>query len=163
MFSFLKKSGKGTAVYTPITGRVKALKEVPDEVFSSGMMGPGFAVEPAGDTVVSPVDGEVAMVFPTGHALGLKSGELELIVHIGVDTVKLKGEGFTPLVREGQAVKAGTPLVRVDFDTVRRRHYGTDTLCVVTSKADCALEEGLVGKNVSGGQEVVMRCTPQGE
>ncbi|WP_261664986.1 glucose-specific PTS transporter subunit IIBC [Deinococcus sp. Marseille-Q6407] len=106
----------------PLDGRVVPLSEVPDEVFSGGMMGQGFAIEPASGEVRSPVTGEVVTLFPTHHALGLRADNgLEVLVHVGIDTVNLQGEGFTPLVQQGDRVTAGQPLLRVDLDTVRGR------------------------------------------
>ncbi|MFC6618986.1 PTS sugar transporter subunit IIA [Deinococcus radiophilus] len=95
---------------------------MPDEVFSGGMMGQGFAVDPTDGEVRSPVSGEVVTMFPTHHAVGLMADNgLEVLIHVGVDTVNLNGEGFTPLVRQGERVTAGQPLLRADLGRMQGR------------------------------------------
>lgn len=117
----------------PVAGKVEPLSAVEDEVFSSGMMGDGFAVEPTDDTVRVPVSGTVAMVYNTGHAFGIKTeAGAEVLVHIGIDTVKLNGQYFDMLLKEGQQVKAGDPAVRVDFAGVEKADYKTSVMVVVT-------------------------------
>lgn len=118
---------------TPVTGQVEPLSAVEDEVFSSGMMGDGFAVEPTEDTVRVPVSGTVAMVYNTGHAFGIKTESgAEVLVHIGIDTVKLNGQYFEPLLKEGQQVKAGDPAVKADFANIEKAGYKTSVMVVVT-------------------------------
>ena len=157
MFSF-KKKNREELVYAPVAGRVKALREVSDPVFSAGTMGPGFAVEPSENTVSSPVAGTIAMIFPGGHAMGIQTDKAEVLVHVGIDTVKLKGDGFQILVSEGQRVDVGTPLVEADFSAIREKGYATDTLCVVTSGGDCSLDKEYLGAQVSPGKTALMRC-----
>ncbi|WP_079479115.1 N-acetylglucosamine-specific PTS transporter subunit IIBC [Halobacillus salinus] len=104
----------------PVTGNVMPLSEVPDQVFAQGMMGQGFAIDPTDGTIHSPVDGKVLNVFPTKHAVGLQmENGLEVLIHIGLDTVKLEGKGFESLVEDGQSVEKGTPLIQVDLDYVK--------------------------------------------
>lgn len=106
---------RAVTVLSPFTGRVVPLTEVPDPVFAGGLAGLGIAVEPAADQVVAPVSGRVVHLFPGGHALGIESPEgLEVLLHIGIDTVALKGEGFALQVAEGDWVAAGAPLGRID-------------------------------------------------
>lgn len=106
----------------PLSGRAVPLSAVPDEVFSSGMMGQGFAIEPDSGEVRSPVTGEVVTLFPTHHAIGLRADNgLEVLVHVGIDTVNLQGEGFVPLVKQGDRVTAGQTLLRADLNAVRSR------------------------------------------
>ncbi|MDP4553011.1 N-acetylglucosamine-specific PTS transporter subunit IIBC [Alkalihalobacillus macyae] len=105
----------------PVQGKIISLTEVPDEVFSSGMMGEGFAIMPENGNFSSPVDGEVVSVFPTKHAIGIRSNQgLEILIHVGIDTVNLKGEGFTTLVKEGDTVKKGQKLMEVDLNSISR-------------------------------------------
>ena len=110
-------------VVAPMKGEVKPITEVPDPVFAEKMMGDGFCVFPeilSAAQVVSPVDGEVVNLFPTGHAVGIPtSGGLEVLVHIGIDTVKLQGKGFRILVTEGAKVTAGQPLMQVDLTAIQ--------------------------------------------
>lgn len=102
-------------VLSPLSGRVVDLTEVPDPVFAGGLAGPGVAVEPTADLVVAPVGGRVMHIFPGGHALGIETPDgLEVLLHIGIDTVALKGEGFALQVAEGDLVAAGAPLGRID-------------------------------------------------
>lgn len=106
----------------PLQGRVLPLSAVPDEVFSGGMMGQGFAIEPTDGEVRSPVTGEVVTLFPTHHAVGLRADNgLEVLVHVGIDTVNLQGEGFSPLVTQGQRVTAGQPILRADLSHLQGR------------------------------------------
>lgn len=104
----------------PVKGKILPISEVPDQVFSEKMMGDGFAIEPEDGTYISPVDGEIISVFPTKHAVGIqaKSG-LEILVHIGLDTVELKGQGFNVYVKEGDLVKQGDALVKVDLAYIK--------------------------------------------
>ncbi|MDQ0482100.1 N-acetylglucosamine-specific PTS transporter subunit IIBC [Guptibacillus hwajinpoensis] len=105
----------------PVQGKIIPLTEVPDEVFSSGMMGEGFAIMPENGNFSSPIDGEVVSVFPTKHAIGIRSTQgLEILIHVGIDTVNLKGEGFTTLVKEGDTVKKGQKLMEVDLNSISR-------------------------------------------
>lgn len=104
----------------PVAGRVLPLSDVPDPVFSAGMMGAGFAIDPSDGVVRSPVTGEVVTLFPTHHAVGLRADNgLEVLVHFGIDTVKLGGAGFRALVGQGDRVQAGQPLLEVNLNEVR--------------------------------------------
>ncbi len=103
----------------PVEGTILPLSEVPDQVFASGVMGPGAAIDPSGDVVVAPADCTVVAVFPTGHAVGLTLDDgTELLIHVGIDTVSMKGEGFTTLVEAGERVQSGQALIRFDRDKI---------------------------------------------
>ncbi|TDB54876.1 PTS beta-glucoside transporter subunit EIIBCA [Bacillus sp. CBEL-1] len=118
----------------PFDGYVMPLEEVPDAVFSSKMMGDGFAITPTNETLTSPIEGEVVSIFPTKHALGLKTDEgLEILIHVGVETVALKGQGFTCLVEEGQSVKRGTPLLKLDLDYIKENAKSIVTPIIFTN------------------------------
>ena len=123
-------------VHSVAEGQVIELEKVQDPVFSQKMMGDGFAVEPANGQIVSPVAGKVTSVFPTKHALGLvtESG-LEVLVHIGLDTVSLEGKPFTVKVEEGQTVAAGDLLMEADLDAIREAGRATSTVVVFTNAA----------------------------
>lgn len=135
--SAAKFPGQKMTVMTPIDGTVIPLEELPDETFAAAILGPGCGIEPAGDTVFAPFDGTVTSVATTLHAVGLESCDgIELLIHLGMDTVEMQGHGFTMLVQEGQKVKAGTPLFKVDLDAVRAACHPTASAIVVTNADD---------------------------
>ena len=120
---------------SPIEGTKVPLSEVKDEAFAGGALGPGIAISPWAGAVVAPCDGKVTVAFPTGHAYGLKSASgLQVLIHIGMDTVKLDGKGFTPKVAKGDFVRRGDVLAVVDWDAIRAAGYDTITPVVVTNK-----------------------------
>ncbi len=126
--------GLAEEVYSVADGQVVALEQVKDPVFAQKMMGDGFAVEPANGNIVSPVSGTVSSIFPTKHALGLVTeAGLEVLVHIGLDTVSLEGKPFTVHVAEGQKVAAGDLLVTADLDAIRAAGRETSTVVVFTN------------------------------
>ena len=126
--------GVTEGVYSVADGQVIALEQVKDPVFAQKMMGDGFAVEPANGNIVSPVTGTVSSIFPTKHALGLVTDSgLEVLVHIGLDTVSLEGKPFTVHVAEGQKVAAGDLLVTADLDAIRAAGRETSTVVVFTN------------------------------
>ncbi len=123
-----------STVYAPMTGKVKDLSEVEDEVFSSGMLGNGIAIEPTNGQVNSPVDGIVTTVFPTKHAIGVTSDDgVEILIHIGMDTVELNGEGFESFVKQNERVKKGDLLIRVNLDKIKAAGLSMITPIVVTN------------------------------
>ena len=128
----------GEEIKSPMNGTVIPLSEVPDAVFSSEMLGKGFGVEPSEGKAYAPVDGEVTTVFDTKHAIGLMSKHgVELLIHIGMDTVKLNGKGFDVKVKTGDQVKAGDLLAEFDMDLIKSEGYPVTTAVVVTNTDDC--------------------------
>ena len=104
-----KFTNQSKTVLTPLQGKVLAQADIPDETFAQGILGPGCGIEPTGDTVYAPFDGTVTQIATTLHAVGITSNDgIELLIHVGMDTVDMKGQGFTVLVKENQKVTAGT-------------------------------------------------------
>lgn len=115
---------KKEVIVSPLTGEVKLLSEVDDPVFSSETMGKGIAIEPTIGEVSSPVNGTVATIFPTKHAIGIISEEgVEILIHIGINTVQLEGKHFTQIVEEGAKVKQGDLLVKFDIEKIKEEGY----------------------------------------
>lgn len=131
MFGFGKK--KKLAISAPAKGKIIDITEVEDEVFASRTMGDGFAVEPEGDTLVAPCDGMVAMVADTLHAVVIEKEGVQILLHIGLDTVELQGKGFEALVLQGDMVKRGDALVRFDRDCIGQAGKPLTTMLVVTN------------------------------
>ena len=125
-----KFSGQKMTVMLPIDGKVIPLEQLPDETFASAILGPG-------DTVYAPFDGTVTQVPESLHAVGMMSDDgIELLIHVGMDTVGMKGQGFTSLTKEGAKVKAGTPLLKVDLEAIRAAGHPTATALIVTNSDD---------------------------
>jgi glucose-specific phosphotransferase system IIA component len=125
-------------VLAPVSGEAVPLGEVPDEVFAEGMAGEGGAIVPgASGEAVAPVSGALVKLFEGGHAFGIETDEgVELIVHVGLDTIEMRGEGFEKLASEGDRVEAGQPIVRFDLDGIKDSGYDPVTPVVVTNAED---------------------------
>ncbi|MGG6794428.1 UNVERIFIED_CONTAM: PTS beta-glucoside transporter subunit IIBCA [Streptococcus canis] len=133
------KSGLSTkqTLYAPMTGEMLPLAEVPDETFSSKLLGEGFAILPSQGEVYAPFDGEIITFFPTKHAIALRNeAGVEVLIHVGIDTVELKGEGFEQLVSVGDVVKRGQALLRMDTDFIASKGYSLISPMVVTNSAE---------------------------
>ncbi|APH14367.1 PTS system, glucose-specific IIBC component [Clostridium sporogenes] len=143
----------------PIEGKVLSITDVPDEVFSQKMMGDGFAIEPKNGTVVSPVDGVITTVFPTKHAIGITAENgLELLIHFGIDTVNLKGEGLEALVEQDAKVKAGDPILKVDIDKIKDKVPSIITPIIFTNLTDDQkLEIVKLGNHVKAGEDNIIK------
>lgn len=128
------KYNQPETLVAPLSGEIIPLSEVKDEVFSSGSMGKGVAIKPNNGQITAPVNGTVAMVFPTSHAIGLNSDQgAEILLHIGMDTVELSGKGFKTLVEKGQKVQAGQPLIEFDVAAITAAGYELTTPMIVTN------------------------------
>ena len=149
-----------TSVVSPLDGEIVPLADVPDPVFSSGALGAGLAVRPSGSTVYSPVSGEVAAVLPSAHAVGLRAdGGAELLIHVGLDTVKLEGQHFRCLVSLGDRVAAGQPLIEFDKDAIAALGYDLVTPVLVTNGAQFSLADDAASGPISHG-EALFVATP---
>ena len=142
MFKKLKekfgmKENKGILIGSPIEGEAVSIKEVNDPTFSQEILGKGIAIKPSKGRVVAPVDGEIALIFETKHAISLATEQgVEILIHVGLDTVNLKGEHFTAHVKAGDKVKAGDLLVEFDAEKISEAGYDTITPMVICNTAD---------------------------
>lgn len=143
-------------IKAPANGQLITLDNVPDEVFSTGMMGQGAAIEPSDGKIFSPVTGTVQTIFPTKHALGLvgEHGE-EVLIHMGLDTVNLKGTGFDMLVTEGQSVSIGDPLVNMDLPLIQSAGYQTVIPIIITNSSDFKSINSLAEQLVTAGDVII--------
>ena len=119
----IRKAANNTneEIISPMSGRIMKLSDTPDETFASGMLGIGFAIEPDAPEVVSPVDGQITSVFPTKHAICIESDKGEkIMLHLGIDTVKLEGKPFDVQVKEGDKIKAGELLAQIDLEEIKK-------------------------------------------
>lgn len=132
-----QERGLNERVYAPASGRFVALWEISDPTFNSGLMGSGFGVDPENGRVFAPVDGTVSMIFPTGHALGITTEHgLEVLIHIGIDTVNLKGDGFQILTKAGANVHAGEEIVRFDLELLKARGLEPVVITIFPNRAE---------------------------
>lgn len=124
MFSIFKKAIPSNAVTAVATGRLIPLEKVKDEVFAKKMLGEGVAIIPEGEVIAAPCSGQLMMIYPTLHAFGIRNDDgLEILVHIGIDTVKLKGKGFKCYVNEGDRVQVGDKIIRFDSYLMNQKGY----------------------------------------
>lgn len=143
-------------INSPISGKIIPLKEVKDEVFSSGSMGQGIAIKPSTGEVVAPASGKVAMVFPTGHAIGLVTETgAEILIHIGMDTVELDGKGFESLVKKDQQITAGQPLIKFDLATIESANLSTITPIIITNSQNYHGVSELASGTIKQGQALL--------
>lgn len=149
-------AGEEGTVAAPISGHVIPLSEVKDEAFSSGVLGKGVAIVPAEGKVYAPCDGEISTMFPTGHAVGITGdNRAEILIHIGMDTVKLDGKYFSPKVETGAKVKTGDLLVEFDMDKIKEAGYDVTTPVLVTNADDFVDVSGETGKDVKAGDALI--------
>lgn len=170
LFDFFKKSSKAAApealvvsdyaektIYAPASGKVVALESVPDPVFAGGMLGQGLGIWPSEGVVYAPVSGTITATTPTVHAFGITadSGE-EVLIHVGVDTVEMKGDGFTALVEQNQRVEVGQPLMTFELDKVKDAGHPEVVILAVTNSSEYNNVEILASADqlVSAGEKV---------
>ena len=135
MFGFLKR--KTREVLSPVDGKVVEIESVDDEVFANKMVGDGVAVIPMSDIFCAPIDGKISKIFSTNHAYSIKSDkDLEVMVHIGLETVGLEGKGFERLANEGDEVKVGDPIIRVDLPYITEHAKDIVTPVIVSDESD---------------------------
>ncbi|OPJ61279.1 PTS sugar transporter subunit IIA [Clostridium oryzae] len=155
MLDFIRRSYK---LLAPIDGKVVDLTKIPDDIFAEKMAGDGIAIEATGDTVVAPADGEITLIFKTNHAFGLLlDNKVEVLVHVGLDTVCLCGEGFHRLVEEGKKVKAGDAILRFDREYIKERNCSFITPVLITNMDNICFIELNIGEDVKAGEDVVLK------
>lgn len=151
-----------TSLVSPEDGVAMPLSEVKDDVFSSGAMGKGIAIEPSTGILHAPADGKIIMTFKTDHAIGMKTNDgAEVLMHIGMDTVNLQGKGFKTLVKKDQAVKAGDELVKFDIDAIKKAGYSVTTPIVITNSKDYEDIKQIATGEVKAGQKVLSLIAPE--
>lgn len=160
---FLKSIGLRTrskTLLSPLAGTVISLSEVQDQTFAAGLLGQGVAVVPTGDKVVAPADCKVEAVFPTGHAVALHTNDgLDVLIHIGLDTVKLDGRHFDVRASVGQAVKRGDVLIEFDRAAIQQEGFDVTAPILVCNAVEFASIKGNVGASVSALDELIsVRC-----
>lgn len=157
MVTEVKKLSAPVTIYSPMNGEVFPLSEVPDEVFASEALGQGGAIKPKDGKVYAPFDGEITAKFPTNHAIGITSTDgIEILVHCGLDTVSLDGEGFTAHVEQGQAVKAGDLLLTMDLEYIQGNNLDTVTPVIVTNMDHYQQIDLVVEDFVQNGEEFIV-------
>ena len=156
MFNLFKKKEKKHVVGSPAKGKAVSLKEVNDPTFAEEMLGKGAAVIPEEGKIYAPADGEIGMVFDTLHAISMTTDfGAELLIHVGLDTVKMKGDGFTGHVKAGDHVKKVDLLLEVDLEKVKAAGYDTITPVLVCNTQDYASVEGIESAHVNAGDDLI--------
>ncbi|MDU2064879.1 MAG: PTS glucose transporter subunit IIA [Sporomusaceae bacterium] len=154
-------------VYAPLSGAITALDTVPDPVFAEKMLGDGLAIEPKSQTLLAPFAATVVSLFPSGHAIGLRTPSgLECLLHIGIDTVALNGQGFRPLVAQGDEVAQGTPLIELDLACLKQTGKQLVTPLVITNSSQWKITERTSEEVATAGQTplftaVFLATTPE--
>lgn len=157
MFDFFKKKDKGIEIGSPVKGKAVPISKVSDPTFGEEILGKGVAIQPADGKIYAPADGTIEMLFDTKHAVSMTTTEgVELLVHIGLDTVALKGEHFTAHKENGDAVKKGDLLISVDLETVKAAGYDVITPMVVCNTSDYQTVEAVTGSDVNPGDTVLI-------
>ena len=151
-----REAKENETILAPLDGKVISLKEVPDPTFSQGLMGKGIAIEPSDGVLVSPIDGTITLLFETKHAIGIETDSgVELLIHIGIDTVKMNGEGFKSFIKQGERVTAGQKLIEFDLDLVKVKSPSAITMILVTNVDDMKYVEPLNVDNVKQGDKLL--------
>lgn len=155
LFGFLKKEKAALLLGAPAKGTVVPMEAIPDEVFSTGVLGPCCGVDPIEGAVYAPADGTISQLADTLHAVGLEAAGADVLLHIGVDTVEMGGDGFTAAVQAGQQVKKGDLLVTVDLEKVRAAGHPAVVIMAVTNGDSFASVETIAGGQVQPGGDLL--------
>ena len=154
-----KKDTGTIEIVAPLSGEIVNIEDVPDVVFAEKIVGDGIAIKPTGNKMVAPVDGTIGKIFETNHAFSMESKEgVELFVHFGIDTVELKGEGFTRIAQEGQSVKRGDTVIEFDLATLESKAKSVLTPVVISNMDEISSIEKKSGEVIAG-ESVVLSLT----
>ena len=155
MFGLFKK--KKNSFLSPMTGKSVSIKEVPDETFSSEMLGKGIAIIPSDGLVTSPTSGKVSMIFETLHAISIlaDTGE-EILIHIGLDTVKMNGDGFSSYVKVGDIVKPKDPLIKADLEKIKSTGFNPITVMLICNSTEFKSVESVTNIPVTNDSEILV-------
>lgn len=159
MFGFLKKNKRNSSLsfIAPITGKTIDLSDIPDPVFAQKMAGDGLGIDSTGDVIVAPCDGDLTLVFKTKHAFAMTlENDIEILVHIGIETVSLNGEGFEQLVEQGTTVKAGTPIIKIDREFIKSKGLSLVTPVLITNPDITKSIDAKIGIDVVAGETTVL-------
>ncbi len=153
MCSFADKN-----IYAPVDGKCMDVGDVEDEIFASKILGDGFAVCPEGDIIAAPCDGVIHRIFPTKHAFCVKMDDgKEILVHIGIDTVQLNGEGFVVLKKVNERVKAGEPVVKIDKEFIESQGYDVMTMVIISENPGDQIAKQKLNQRVSC-RDLIISC-----
>lgn len=156
MFGLFKKKEKFHTLVSPAKGKAVSLKEVPDPTFSDGILGDGAAVIPEEGKFYAPADGKIDMVFDTLHAISMTTDfGAEVLIHVGLDTVQLKGEGFESHVKAGDAVKKGQLLLTADLEKIKEAGYNTITPILICNTGEYHSVQGIEKEEIEAGAEIL--------
>lgn len=159
MISFFKKKKKEFELKAYLSGKAIDITEVNDEVFSSKMMGDGIGIIPTSNLVLAPADGEITVVMEESkHAVGIKfENGVEALLHVGIDTVSMGGEGFEVFVKAGDKVKEGDKLIKFDEELIKSKGFVTDTMLIITNYLDYPNLQLISGNNVTVGESIIAK------
>ena len=153
-----KKKDTVKGIHAILDGKTIDLAEVNDDMFSNKLLGEGIAIKPTSDIVVAPFDGEVTLVTETKHAIGLKNEDnLEVLIHIGLETVSLNGEGFETFCKVGDRVKAGDKLVKVDMNLLKSKNIDDTTMLVIVEPSGNSLTDIKTNEQVNAGKTLIIK------
>lgn len=151
-----KKTGKNNEVFSPLKGDIKRLIDIEDEAFSTGALGQGIAVLPQEGKLYAPCNGIIASFFPTGHAIGITSDSgTEILMHVGIDTIKMEGKGFAPKVKQGDRVGKGQLLLEFDMDKIKKEGYSLITPIIITNTMDYTEVIPTDSTNIQVGDKII--------
>ncbi len=157
MFDMFKKK-RDNDLYAPVIGETIALENVPDKMFADKLMGEGIGFKFDGNTVCAPCDGKISVITNTLHAFGITADNgAEILVHIGLDTVELKGQGFKVITEVGKKVKKGTPIIEIDRDFMKQNNVNLITPMIITNSDDFNFDIEKGDKQVIAGESLVIR------